>query len=335
MYQRIVADAAQQFGLHAIHIKPPQKGYRNESYAITLASGEVVNLLFYKREPAIMERIRRADAFSEAAAQTGYPVRCRYDTRTLQIKTARGVSYAALYTYLPGATIPWESYSRGHIKLLGWAMSDLHALPTSGNTNRISNEIDELLERMKAYLCSPDVKGAMGAKLSLALHPAVFKRLHRLLTALEQSTLVAPLHMDLVRGNALFAPASPTDVWQIKNVALTGVIDFEKASAGPPILDIARTLAFLLVDCPLYSAAKIEKYFVVSGYNKRGTSQFDYAKIVDGYTHYQLLHGLVGLFLLHDFYKFLRHTPYESLAENHHYTRTRDMLIQRDMLRYS
>lgn len=334
MYQKIVADAARQFGLDTQSVGPLQKGYRNESYAITLESGETVNLLFYKREPDSMARIRQADVLSEAAAQANYPVRHRHDKRTLQIKTSRGVSYAALYNYLPGATIPWESYSRGHIKLLGWAMSDLHALPTSGNTNRISNEIDELLERMKAYLCNPDVKGAMEVKLSLTLHPAVFGQLHRLLMALEQSTEVAPLHMDLVRGNALFAPASPTDTWQVKNVALTGVIDFEKASAGPPIFDIARTLAFLLVDCPLYSAAKIEKYFITSGYNKRGTSQFNYTEITGGYTHRQLLRGLVGLFLLHDFYKFLRHTPYESLAENHHYTCTRDMLIQRDMLRY-
>ncbi len=47
----------------------------------------------------------------------------------------------------------------------------------------------------------------------------------------------------------------------------------------------------------------------------------------------KVLKALIGFFLLHDFHKFLKHTPYESLEQNHHFVRTRDILIDYGMLR--
>lgn len=336
MYERVVSGVIKQFDLRVRRVGQPQKGYRNESYALTLANGEIVNLLFYKREEGILHRIRRADSFSHQAAMAGYPVRDRYDKRTVKLQTSRGASYAAVYTYLPGATIPWEAYSRRHIKLLGWAMSDLHAVGNDAAVSQdqtvIPHEMTPIVARMETYFHDVGVRSAMQKALGVTLTSQVFTRLGRLLAVVGSIQDRTLLHMDLVRGNALFAPATHSDCWQLKGLALTGVIDFEKASVGPPMVDIARSLAFLLVDCPFYDAAAIERYFIQSGYVKRGASGFDDAVEIDGYTSRQLLHGLVGLFLLYDFYKFLRHTPYESLVSNHHYIRTRDMLLRRDML---
>ena len=45
-----------------------------------------------------------------------------------------------------------------------------------------------------------------------------------------------------------------------------------------------------------------------------------------------ILEPLVAMMLLYDFYKFLRDNPYESLDKNHHFRRTRDILIARKVL---
>jgi Ser/Thr protein kinase RdoA (MazF antagonist) len=114
-----------------------------------------------------------------------------------------------------------------------------------------------------------------------------------------------------VRGNILFDDQA----------RITGVLDFEKTAWGHPALDIARTLAFLLVDCKYKSEDKTRKYFLISGYNKRGPARTPGSS--------PLLEKLITTFLLHDFYKFLRHNPYESLRNNEHFVRTRDLLVQR------
>ena len=46
----------------------------------------------------------------------------------------------------------------------------------------------------------------------------------------------------------------------------------------------------------------------------------------------RLLEPLLDAFLLYDFYKFLRHNPYESLSANEHFTRTRDLLLARRII---
>jgi len=123
--------------------------------------------------------------------------------------------------------------------------------------------------------------------------------------------------MDFVRGNILFD----------EGVHITGVLDFEKASHGHPLFDIARTLAFLLVDCKYKTEAQVRKYFLLSGYNKRGTGDFKITAM-----NARLLEQLVELFLLYDFYKFLRHNPYEALPQNEHFVRTQALLLQRQLL---
>ena len=124
--------------------------------------------------------------------------------------------------------------------------------------------------------------------------------------------------MDFVRGNILFA--------EDEKAQITGVLDFEKATWGPPVFDIARTLAFLIVDCKYKDEAKVRKYFLHSGYNKRGQAEFEPT---------ELLEDLLNFFLLYDFYKFLRHNPYESLKDNEHFVRTRDFLLKRNIIAHT
>jgi len=320
MFARIVPDVAVKYGLAVARVGGVQKGYRNESYPLTLANGVTVNLIFYKREPSILRRITTADRVAAHAAQAGLPVRTRYDSRLLKI----GNGYAGVYKYLPGQTISWEAYTKRHIKLVGWAMADLHQslqdLPSDGSL--LANELHELIGRMQQYFTAPNVRAAMAYKLGVTLDPQMFDGFLQLVEHSRKLAGRQYLHMDMVRGNVLFAEALPDMRWHIDDVSISGLIDFEKAAIGLPVCDVARTLAFLLVDCPK-PADKIYKYFIDSGYRKRGGQ---------GIAHVELLSHFIRLFLVHDLYKFLRHTPYESLRDNYHYSRTCQLLKDYGMI---
>jgi len=313
MYERLVPAALRQYGIVYDTVLPAQKGYRNEIYPIRVGN-ETIQLTFYKREDAIVERMNRADAVSLYAYKHGLPTRRRIDPRTLHLKSQQRDLYAGLYNYLPGTTIAWEAYTKDHIKLLGKSMSDLHhALRTyDGPSPLVIDELDQLLGRMIRYFESPTTRRAIETKLGLqapSLKP--FKTvLHK-----ARQLPVQQLHMDFVRGNILF-----------DGVIVSGILDFEKTAAGHPLFDVGRTLAFLLVDCKYKTEDQVMRYFLQSGYTKRGASSLEY--------YPELLEKLIQFFLLHDFYKFLRHTPYESLAHNEHYVRTTDALLHRGMLHY-
>lgn len=314
MFSQIVPDISAKYGLDVTRVGGVQKGYRNESYPLMLADGGVVNLLFYKREPQILRKIRAADRAGAHAAAAGLPVRTRFDERLLRV----GNGYAGIYTYLPGRTIAWEAYSKRHIKLAGWAMADLHATleDLSGDGPLLADELTELISRMQRYFSDSQVAAAMVDKLGVELDTALFAIFLRVVETSRGLKGNQYVHMDMVRGNLLFSESLRGQRWQIDTVTLSGLIDFEKTAYGLPVFDVARTLAFLLIDCPK-PADKIYKYFIDSGYRKRGNKKIE---------HIELLPHLIRLFLVHDFYKFLRHTPYESLRTNYHYTRTRDLL---------
>jgi Ser/Thr protein kinase RdoA (MazF antagonist) len=339
MYRAIVPSVLAKYGLDYTTIADVQKGYRNESYPVVLKKGSTVNLLFYKREPGMLGRIRRTDEIANHLAHAGLPVRTRYDPRTSRLAGSDQTTYAVLYNYLPGRTISWEAYSQKHIKLLGMAMSDMHAVLSDVTVAwpdkcDVVAESQTLLGCMETYFNDPDVMLALRDKLDITIDTSSIAEIRQLINVFENLPSRQPLHMDMVRGNVLFAPTGTDDVWQIGDIALTGVIDFEKTTIGHPLFDIARTLAFLLVDCSSKNETKILKYFLTSGYNKRGHATYDPHATIRGISHAQLLDGLIAFFLLHDLYKFLRHTPYESLPDNHHYIRTRNILIGHAMVRY-
>lgn len=336
-YQSLIPKVAAAFGVHYVAVGPLQKGYRNESYKLTLDSGENINLIFHKNERQALQRIQSADAASAILSNAFLPVRTRFDQRTLKVSDGKNDVYAGLYAYLPGKTIPWEAYTKDHIKLLGWAMSDMHATwrdASAVHSAHLLTELEGLLGRMDRYFKDEGVREALRRKLSLSVDSSSLPRFMRLVQYVARYADSQPLHMDLVRGNILFAPATPGDRWQLDGVALSGVIDFEKTALGSPLFDIARTAAFLLVDCSSKEPADVVKYFLRSGYNRRGGAHYDPAAILGSQPQSQLLPGLICLFLLHDFYKFLLHTPYESLPDNHHFVRTRDILVRNNMVRY-
>lgn len=315
--RKIIAFAGWQVAM----IFPAQKGYRNTSYPIQLTTGQMVNVIVYKNEPNIHERIRRTDQVSHFLHEQGFAT--RYTMRPL-IRLS-GISqpqrYVGIYNYLSGQPIEWHMYRQTHIKLLGQMMSDMHAILQSSTFN-LPLVIDEnlrLQKRTARYFADSSVQRAMREKLHLEGLTIDFSSLLKLCKQLPHHQ---PLHMDFVRGNILFSVQKP--------VAITGILDFEKAAFGPRVFDVARTLAFLLADCEALSSQKIMKYFLVSGYNKRGASEFK-IPVFNGTSN--LLEALISYFLAYDFYKFLRHNPYEFLYQNYHFLRTEKLLLERKVIR--
>ncbi|HEY2004706.1 MAG TPA: phosphotransferase [Candidatus Saccharimonadia bacterium] len=321
----LITRIAREYGLEPLAVAERQSGYRNHSYRITPTSGEPVNLIVYKREPGILERIRRANFVSDTLAVHGLPTRRTLGPIT-QLKNDHYLRYTALYTYLPGATIPWEAYTRRHLKLLGAALSHLHAeladLTPPSDFPEAAIDYLEITAHMVRYFDDPAVQAAVGAKLGLTIQPKLFAHFTGLLNLCRRIPRQQILHLDFVRSNILFrqTPAGPE---------ISGILDFEKTAVGHPVFDIARTLAFLLVDSKYKTEAQVRKYFLVAGYNKRGPKPFS-APIIRG--RLNLLDELINLFLFHDFYKFLRHNPYEFLPQNEHFVRTRDLLQARGLL---
>ncbi len=310
----------QRYDRQAVHISAIQTGYRSEIYPVQFDNDTDGTVILYKREPGIIRRIQNANRIGNTLSELGFPARRTLDSRIVLLQSTSSKTYAALYNYLPGTTIPWEAYTMDHIKQLGAVMSNVHSALAGldqQNLPNVHDEYHEICTRMERYFIQPEIEGAMLNKLELL--PPRIGHFFPLLAKLGSKAThhQQPLHMDFVRGNILFTQDSSQ---------ISGILDFEKTSWGHPLFDIARTLAFLLVDCKYKPEAKIRKYFLDSGYQKRGA-----AELVDK----QYLEPLLDLFLTYDFYKFLRHNPYESLHENEHFTRTRDLLITRGILRES
>lgn len=312
------------YGIKNASILAPQKGYRNQSFPI-IDDGRQLNLILYKSEPGMLERIKRANRVADFVAQSGYPARKTHSKRIAQLKSENLLKYAALYEYLPGHTIPWDGYTQDHIKLLGKTMSDMHAvllqLPAD-DLPSVSDEYLDIVHRMRTYFTNGAVQRAMADKVLLRIVPEIFDEMEQLLTGTAILPGKQALHMDFVRSNILFQEAASGDEFKVR---ISGILDFEKAAYGHPLFDIARTLAFLLVDCKHKEATKVRKYFLGSGYIKRGAG-------VLSDKHMSLLEPLINLFLLYDLYKFMRHNPYESLPDNEHFIRTVGLLIPKHLV---
>lgn len=312
------------YHLTPVSFLPCQKGYRNKNYGVVLADGRTINLIIYKSGSSTELNIRRAHTVASALANA-LPVRLPITSRLLCVRRADYTNLACIYTYLPGHTIAWEAYTRAHLKLLGAAMGTMHAtLAPAGRliTNPVAEQYIQTTDCMQRYFRQPGVISAMRHKLGVQLPGQPPQDLRRILGYCRYLPGQQALHMDFVRGNILFD----------NKPQVTGIIDFEKAAYGHPVFDIARTLAFLLVDCKYTPAAKIRKYFLHSGYRKRSAMTYQRLVIRKGDERIDVLESLLDLFLLYDFYKFLRHNPYEALAQNEHFVRTRNLLLARGQL---
>jgi hypothetical protein len=327
MDDEVIVKVLHAYGMEPIHLLAMQKGYRNESHAAVLTDGRQVNLIVYKSEPGIVRRIKRANHVADYLSSQGLPTRSTADRRIIRLN---GTQYAAVYHYLPGGTIPWESYTKAHIKLLGQTMALMHStlagMPQPPAEHLVADEYLAIVQRMQQYFANPHTTDAATAKLGLYIDTGIFRKLAVVLTLCKQLPGQQALHMDFVRGNVLFQHADTT-------VRVSGILDFEKTGYGHPLFDIARTLAFLFVDCKYKKEDKVQKYFLLSGYAKQSGVPFR------NITVYNILKDdistfdrLLDLFLLHDFYKFLRHNPYESLGQNEHFVRTKQILINRNII---
>lgn len=324
MRPKTLVKVMEAFGYDNCTFGRPASGYRNLSWP-TYCGKATLNLILYKSEPDIEKTIYLANALGSQLAKKGLPARHTVDPRILQITSVNQVRYCGLYNYLPGRTIPWEAYNMNHLKLLGKTMSDMHACLKDMSIEAPSVvEIHiQLVSRMEAYFANEGVQKAMNKKLGFHDFSQVFTSFHGLLGESKHLPNQQMLHMDFVRGNVLFAG-------EANDLHISGILDFEKAAYGSPLYDIARTLAFLLVDCKYKSEDKIRKYLLKSGYHKRGQQDLQLLTI-DGKP---VLEGLIDLFLVYDLYKFMRHSPYESLNQNEHYIRTRNLLLDRGIITY-
>ena len=319
MYRQILPNVLDKYGINYKRIFAHQKGYRNEIWPVLTDTDQMINVMFYKREFGITERIKRANDASEFLAIAGMPTRKRFDNRILSLKNGSSETNVCVYEYLPGVTIPWEAYTMEHIKTLGGTMSNMHSILSNMHVSDFPSVYDEylaLLDRMESYFADINVNDAISRKLGITLD---LGKLDEYIELLEQYYLIPGqqiLHMDFVRGNVLFNDKA----------GITGILDFEKTAVGHTIVDVARTLTFLLVDCKYKKPEKVIKYFLYSGYIKRGQNK----DIGDKNT----LAKLMEMFLFYDLYKFLRHNPYESLHLNEHYNRTKDILVKLGVVSY-
>jgi Ser/Thr protein kinase RdoA (MazF antagonist) len=320
-----------KYGLKPVKIDSRQMGYRNHSYCVTLNTGQLVNLIIYKREPGILPRIRRANIVSDYLAGQGFPTRRTIEPGIIRLTSDNYLRYAAVYTYLPGNTVPWEAYTRRHLKLLGSTMSNIHhslsQMPNWAEPNSPTalDEYASILQRMIAYFQDPGVIASTSRTLNLCVASQTWKDLTQILKICRHLPEQQILHLDFVRGNILFEPSA-------NGPRVSGIIDFEKTALGPPVMDIARTLSFLLVDSKFKTNRHIRKYFLQSGYAKRGSARLKTPIVTVSGKKIDTLERLVDLFLVHDFYKFLRHNPYDSLHLNEHYVRTKQLLLDRGIL---
>lgn len=341
------------FGLKVLAIDEPKSGYRNKSYKIKLENGNLLNFILFKNEAGIFERMQGANSVGDFLAESGLPSRksvvmdngenyctshiehCTLHSPFVVLKNNNGhLRYGCFYEYLPGETIPWEAYTSKHIKNLGGMMGKMHKLIQQFDNSLIRQLPDETniqlenIERMERYFKDENVLSALNKKLGLELNFDFngFRKVFKIISSEDKQVL----HMDFVRGNVLFSTdkrnckCENMQICECHNdIYISGILDFEKVSIGPRIVDIARTLAFLLIDCKYMEKAKVRAYFLYNGYQKRGENKLPDLK----YLEYLIIY-----FMVYDFYKFLKRNPYESLPQNEHFIKTRDYLLERKIL---
>ncbi|HZP55705.1 MAG TPA: phosphotransferase [Candidatus Saccharimonadales bacterium] len=314
---KFVSDILRKYNIDYDSVLPVQRGYRNLVFPIKKSDSTLLNLIIYKNEDNIISRITTANSISNYLAFNGLPVRRTYDDRILVLKSISGIRHVSLYEYLHGDTIPWDAYTRQHIKLLGQYMAKIHT-QLKGQVIQVPSVEEEYLQicsRMQLYFSDNGVKSALGQKLGITIEPNKVSQYIQILKLSKKLKGRQLLHMDFVRSNILFSEKEKLDI--------SGIIDFEKAAFGHPIFDIARTLAFLYVDCNK-PPVKIHRYFLIDGYIRHGKGKF--SNILFHHTH-DLLTLLIEIFWFYDFYKFLRHNPYEDLAHNKHFHKTKEFLL--------
>ncbi|MBN2015383.1 phosphotransferase [Candidatus Dojkabacteria bacterium] len=327
-----------EYGLEQCKLKRLKGGFRNICFKVSSQKGDFV-LIVYKDEPEIKKTIINAHLVAKLLQEKEFPTRIPLTTKGgheyKRFKFGNCYHYVALYKLLEGSTIPWEAYTRRHLKSMGKTFSDMHyALKKIYNSHLITHNLSNWADITQREITAMEeyfkgVEPWTSKKLKVRLNWERIKRVFETITKREATSekRESILHYDFVRGNILFSEEfdSSLDIYPI-----TGILDFEKTCIGPEIADIARTLAFLIIDCKYKSEETIRKRFLISGYERRGRNKLPFANLSD-----PLLENLMAFFWLRDFWKFLVHNPYEYLYMNEHYIRTKDRLVKAELITYN
>lgn len=254
---------------------------------------------------------------------TRIPINSRFNTEFETAIFEDGNHFISVYNYLDGVSIPWESYTRRHIKSIGKTLSDMHFCLKNLNSSNFDSIWDILhkeIEWMNFYFKNVEkwIEKKLEIKINWQKVNSLFKSIEKNKNSITEKCI---LHYDFVRGNILFSKElnKELDIFPVN-----GILDFEKVCVGPRIFDTARSLSFLIVDCKYKNESTVRKRFLISGYEKRGKY-----KLPD----LTLLQPLIEYHWLVDFWKFLVHNPYEHLEMNEHYKRTRNLLIKSKLLK--
>ena len=307
------------YKLEPVEFLEPQKGYRNKSFAFRASDGKWYNLILFKNEIGILDKIKNSNFISNYLAKRHLLVRSSVG-KILKLKSKSTVRYVCLYNYLEGKTISWDSYTKKHLKNLGRYLAlvhnNLYGIVLNKNLKFIKFDVlaKKQILSMQNYFIDINVVDSLKNKLKIKVDINKIKFNFESIGNIDYKES-SVIHLDFVRGNVLFD----------SEANVTGIIDFEKVCLGRYVVDIARTLAFLLVDCKYKKGDEIRKYFIHKGYVKKGggfLSEYDL----------ELLNTLVLYFLIYDFYKFLLHNPYEDLKKNEHFLKTLSILISNGYL---
>lgn len=322
-----------------VSIKKYDEGYMNTCLEISLHRDNKVQQkfigIFYNsnryNSDEDKKRLEQAYLVAEYLDNNGIPCRTPIRTKSqetlikIELDNSVNKNYFGLYKYLPGKTVPWESYTRRHLRALGLYTSQIHKLLSDYN-QKISH-----FQKWGSYLHKDSKKllkyftknqNPIVSKLGIDIN---YKKLNKIIEKLKNLQNEQIVHYDLVRGNILFSEEKQQLIYPI-----TGILDFEKTMLANPIIDIARTYSFLLIDCKYKNDEEIKRYYFDQGYKqeepKKGKLEIDnIPSKLDSETKFA---QLVNYFWYRDLWKFLTSNPYESLDRNYHFRQTVDRLVQ-------
>ena len=309
-------------------IKSPTQGYMNQVLVIE-SEGAKYTAIFYnanrysskKEKQDLDEKYKFAEYLDENGLPSRVPTYSKDDKHILKYTFNNGdQNLFGLYKYLEGETIPWEAYTRRHLYALGELTKKLHDLGSKyleqGNNLEVWDEyLKDDSTKMFDYFNAHEV--VIIEKLGIEIN-FEFENLKLESSNDEQESL---LHMDIVRGNVLFS-----DTKEELRYPITGLLDFEKTLIGPTVVELARSLAFLLVDCAYKDEGEIIFYFLKQAYGINNVKEYWETSNIRDYLIY---------FLLRDLWKFLTANPYRSLGVNFHYQRTVEYLIHFNAIKRS
>lgn len=320
------------FDKNIVKVEKLTGGFRNQCFKVATSENEKFVFIVYKSEEGIGRLIKSAHKVAKFLANKGFPTRVpkvdKNGLEYIQIEFQGGKQFAALYNFLHGSTIPWEAYTRRHLKSIGKTLSDMHYYLREADFKKsLPNWYEQTqkeIKQMNNYF--KKVEPWIEKKLEVKLNWEKIGNLSALSSQLLATrSLESVLHYDFLRGNILFSEKIDRK-WD--TYPIVGILDFEKVCWGPVVADIARTLAFLLVDVKYKKNKKIRKRFFISGYKRRGKN--DLPEVVDS----AIFENLLAFYWLRDFWKFCENNPYEYLHMNEHYGRTKELLVGEGILHH-